>query len=160
VDLKTVHKDLLRPGTYTLPNRVKWTCTPADVRNACVIGNRMLHHADALSPPLIWEHDWNAEAIPLRVLLSAMAGDERREFAAGFAKNVFGHASRYYLRDERGQPALWAEARIKADAAPRFEVARRASITTTGPGTEPTGRARRFTTSRPHLGPSSFRNCR
>jgi hypothetical protein len=124
VDLKTVHKDLLRPGTYTLPNRVKWTCTPADVRNACVIGNRMLHHADALSPPLIWEHDWNAEAIPLRVLLSAMAGDERREFAAGFAKNVFGHASRYYLRDERGQPALWAEARIKADAAPRFEVAR------------------------------------
>jgi hypothetical protein len=120
----TVHKDLLRPGVYTLPNRVKWTCSPGDVRNACVVGNRMLGHADALAPPLIWEHDWNAEAAPVRVLLSAMAGERRREWAAGYASNVFGHPTRFYLKDEGGRPVLWSENRIKPDAGRRFEAAR------------------------------------
>ena len=113
-----VTKDILYPGTYHLPDGRDWTCTPGDVRNACVMGNRMQSSGN-LSAPLIWGHDWAVDPVPLGELLSTL---NVRDYQASVAKNCIGFAKSYSLEVHKGEPVLLATIEIPREQdAKQFE---------------------------------------
>lgn len=113
-----VTKDILYPGTYHLPDGRDWTCTPGDVRNACVAGNRMSASGN-LSAPLIWGHDWAVNPVPLTELLSTL---DSRDYQASVARNCIGFAKKYTVEVHKGEPVLLATIEIPRDSdAKQFE---------------------------------------
>lgn len=117
-----VEKDILYPGSYTLPGGEVWTCSHGDVRNAFAQGNRMLASGN-IAPPVIWGHDYASVPMPMPVLLSMI--ENPRKFAGDTAKNTFGYTKSFSLESQRGDPVLLASLEIPdPEAAKQFKTTR------------------------------------
>lgn len=107
--MATVDKDVLYPGTFTLARGERWECLPAYVRSAVVNGNGMLAKGN-VAAPLIWEHDADSGPELLPALLSSL--ENPRQFAADYARNTFGYATRYWLETVKGDPVAFAKIEV------------------------------------------------
>ena len=96
-----VWKDIFRAGTYRDHTGTPHTFTTADVVDAYHNGRAMLRSHIPISPPGVWEHDWQSVPEPIKQFLSRIGSDRDRRAAE--AKNAFGWAKDYRVTFERDQ---------------------------------------------------------